>query len=66
MEEIMAAALKTLLLPALFALPWLWLKISNGETVIRGLLANKPEWAGVALIPGAFLLVVWIFKQFKR
>jgi hypothetical protein len=64
-EEIMVAALKILVLPSLFILPWLWMKAGNGETFVRELLASQPVLAGLALVPGAFLFIVWILKLLK-
>lgn len=64
-EEIMVSILKILALPSLFILPLLWMKLNNGETVVREWLASQPVWAGIALVPGAFMFVVWIMKQLK-
>jgi hypothetical protein len=64
-EEIMVAALKILVLPSLFILPLLWMKLWNGETVVRGLLVNQPVLVGIALVPGAFFFILWIMKQIK-
>ena len=65
-EEIMVAALKILVLPSLFILPLLWMKLGNGETVVRELLINQPGLVGLTLVPGAFLFIVWILKHLKN
>jgi hypothetical protein len=62
----MVNALKIISLPFLFILPWLLMKISNGEKLVQETLANQPILIAIALLPGIIVCMVWLGNQLKR
>lgn len=62
----MVVALKMLILPALFILPWLLMKFTNQETHIWDALVQQPLLTGALLLPGVILALYYIIRQVRR
>jgi hypothetical protein len=65
-EDVMVNAVKIISLPLLFILPWLWMKLSNGETLVQQVLTAQPALIGILLLPGIILSTIWLVNQLKR
>jgi len=65
-EEIMINILKIVILPVLFLLPWLLLKMVDGEIIIRELLSEQPILLVMMLLPSLIIAAGWIVKLLRR
>jgi len=59
----MIAALKILILPTLFILPWVLMKLTGGEKNIQEAITQQPLLVALALLPGVMILIRWLFKR---
>jgi hypothetical protein len=62
----MIAALKILILPTLFVLPWVVMKLTNGEKIIQETMTHQPLLLILILLPSIIVSIRWIFKVFRR
>jgi hypothetical protein len=62
----MINALKILILPALFVLPWVVMKLNNGDKFVQETISNQPILVILFLLPSIIISLVWVFKILKR
>jgi len=61
----MITALKILSLPFLIILPWLLMKVSNGEKFVQETLASQPLLVSLLLLPGLVIFIGWTLRGLR-